>query len=179
MEKADYAMQAIELIPKFGHWLGKFGIVSFAAEGLTIGSIALFPVGALIAVINAYQTGQREWGMRAVAYTTTAFAFNDPIPTRSPALESRINQVGGFTNNGETTAKRKAWKDASTATLQHLQEEIGSPDGDKRTLRLFFQALGDNNRQKLCLRILKGFEEELQPIPKKFWVSGYKLLYPE
>lgn len=180
IERADHTMELIELLPKLGHWLGRFGIVSFAAEGFAVASIALFPVGAMLSVINAAQTGQRLYGLRAVAYATTAFAFGDAIPTSSPTMV--YNSTVGIlpANLEERTAQAKAWKDASDSALENIRKSIESPKGehDKRTLQLVFKALGENNRQKLCLRILKGFAEDMQPIPKRVFESEYKILYP-
>lgn len=91
---ADTAVGVAELtLETVATWLPKFGAILkssvfvAAVEGIAVSSIILFPVGALISVLNAYEILNRQYGMRAVAYTTVAWSFGDPIPLKSARLE--------------------------------------------------------------------------------------------
>ena len=147
-------------MPKVGAVL-KSGIFVAAAEGLAIGSIILFPVGALIAVVNAYNSANRAHGMLAVSYTIVAWSFGDPIPLTSPRIEQNVRTNW---SNGKFAIKtlnglKKAWFNSSAATLRMLKQT--AKNGNKEALQLVFRALGQGDRQKLKQAILKGYEKNM------------------
>lgn len=133
------------------------GAMSAAAAGTSIASALLFPVGATIELVNAWEAGQRLAGMVAVAYTTTAWAFDDPVPDLPPRVQQNIRTSG---LGKEIPGYQKAWKDASKATLQSLAEMVAKKPGtSKKSFQIMFRAIGDDNRQSLCRALLKGFEK--------------------
>jgi len=165
-------------LPKVGAVL-KSGLFVTAAEGLAIGSIILFPVGALIAVVNAYDSANRAHGMLAVSYTIVAWSFGDLIPLTSSRIEQnvRANWSNGQFANKTLNGLKKAWFDSSNATLRMLNNTEKS--GNKEALQLVFRALGEGDRQKLKQAILKGFEKNMSFQEKIHFKTQLSLRYPE
>jgi hypothetical protein len=140
------------------------GVMSTVAAGTSIVSAILFPVGATIALLNAWEAGQRLAGMASVGYTTTAWAFDDPIPRLPPRVERNI-KVSGLAH--EIPAYQKAWQDASTAAVRSLAEMVTKKPGvSKENFQVVFRAIGDDNRRTLCRVVLKGFEKDLSNIER-------------
>jgi len=178
---AGVAEVAIEsaaiLLPKVGAVI-KSGIFVAAAEGLAVSSVVLFPLAALISILNAYEVANRQYGMRAVSYTTVAWSFSDLIPLKSPTIEQNVRHN---LSNGKQAIKtlnglQKAWFDSSSATLLKLNK--AGKKGNKEALQLVFKAMGDNNRQKLNLAILKGFAKNMSYQDKIWFEGGYSIRYP-
>ena len=69
--------------------LAEGGAVAGTATAVSWLSTALMPLGAAISIVKGGQAGLRATGMRAIAYATTAWAFDDPIPGRP--LQSGLN----------------------------------------------------------------------------------------
>jgi hypothetical protein len=164
-------------------WLPRVGTVLessafvFVSESFALGSIILFPVGGIITVINAHETVNQAYGMRAVAYTTTAWAFDDPIPLSSPTKELYVRQnLGeGKAATNTLTAMRKVWVDAKNATLLKLKSGSGK---EKKAAKLLYRAIGDGDRQKLMLSILKGFATKMSYQEKIWFEADYSIRYP-
>jgi hypothetical protein len=157
---ADNAMSLAEI----AGLIAEGGILSGAATATSLVSTILFPVGGAIALVNAFEAGVRLATMAAVAYTITAWAFNDPIP-ELPARVQR-NVQASFAN--EISAYQEAWKDASSATLRRLREMVAQrPGTSEKSFRVLFRAIGDDNRQILCGALLKGFEKNLTNVEKQ------------
>jgi len=139
--------------------------MSGVAAGSSIASAILFPVGATIELVNAWEAGQRLAGMVAVAYTITAWAFDDSIPGLPPRLERNI-KASGLAN--EIPAYQRSWQDASNATLKSLAEMIvKKPGTSKKSFQVLFRAVGDDNRQILSRTLLRGFEKDVTAMEKE------------
>jgi hypothetical protein len=165
-------------------WLPRVAVVlesgTFVVVGevLSMASIILLPVGAMKALIDANHASERYYGMRAVAYTTTAWAFDDPIPHSSPARLHTIRQ--NFRGDAKLCSKtlsafQQAWNNARQATLSKLNKIAAV---DKKAGQLLYRAMGDGDRQTLTLRILKGFAKEAS-YQDRIWIElGYPIRYP-
>ncbi len=108
-----YAENAATLAEVAG-LLAEGSAAASVATGLSIVSALLFPVGATISLINAWETGERMYGMRAIAYTTTAWAFNDPVPKESATILRNVRNSG---LSRDIPQYNRAWQDASQSTI--------------------------------------------------------------
>lgn len=176
---ADSAITAAELLPAVGAAIGKSSILSATASGLAITSIVLFPVGAMISVINAMQTGYRLYGMRSAAYTVTAWSFGDPLPASSPTILRNLRSGPVVAQANELPTYNKAWNEAQRTTVASLNETVSHAQLSKDILQILFKAIGDNDRKNLCLMLLKGFESRMSVIEQNVWKSNYRVVYPQ
>jgi hypothetical protein len=145
------------------------------ASGIGFASTMLFPVGGVIMLQNANETRERLYGLRGIAYTITAWAFDKPIPKGSPKY---IGFSKGLSAR-DLNRLHKAWKDVSLYTIKWLQNEARGKKVQEKSLKLLYRALADDGPRKLCLKIRKGMENKLDHIGKIFWKSEVKTLYPE
>ena len=174
----DNAIVLVDLIPQVSVIIGDIKLLSVAASAASVSSIILFPVGAMLSVINGMEAGLRLYGMRAAAYTITAWVYDDIIPSRSPTVLRNITTGKIQAKAWDIQQRDKAWKEASDAVLHRLNSEIKNKNITKKTLQLVFKALSDNNKQKLALNVLKGFEKQLSVFELPVWKSNYKIVYP-
>ncbi len=175
---ADNTFTIIELLPMVESVMASSTIITVAASGAAIFSIVLFPVSALISVIDAYQTGHRFYSYRAIAYTITSWAFDKPILRESQRILFNIRSGPVVQNPRVVGEFAKVWKDTSDSVVRMLNQEIATGKATKEVMQIIFRALGDGNEQKLCDLFLRGFENNLSPIEKITWKSNYKIIYP-
>lgn len=178
MENVDYIDNALTLAEIAG-FITEGSLLASTAS--TIGIVTLFfsPVAGIITLINANESGERTYGMRAVAYTMTAWAYNEAVlPGSNRILQ---NMRLGFPRVPPEKIKRyhEAWRKASQAMLAHLNSQTNSGKISKKSLQLLLQALGNNNKRQLCLEALKGFENQIPQTELKYWRANYRVLYPE
>ncbi|MCW8934916.1 MAG: hypothetical protein OQK98_09340 [Gammaproteobacteria bacterium] len=174
----DNTVVLAELIPQVSVIIGDIKLLSIAASAASVSSIVLFPVGAMLSIINGMEAGLRLYGMRAVAYTITAWTYGDIIPTRSPTVLRNITPGVVKAKAWDIQQRDKAWKAASDSVIHRLNSEIKNKNVKKETLQLIFKALSDNNKQKLTLNVLKGFEKQLSVFELPVWKNNYKIVYP-
>lgn len=174
----DNAIALVELIPQVSVVIADSALISVAASAATVSSIVLFPVGAMLSVINGMEAGLRLYGMRAAAYTLTAWVYDEHIPTRSPTILHNISAGSLRAKAWDIQQRDKAWKKASDAVVLRLNQEVKNKNIKKETLQLIFKALSDNNKQKLNIHILKGFEKQLSVFELPVWKSNYTIHYP-
>lgn len=178
ISRIDNTVALAELIPQVSAIIGDMKLLSITASAASVSSIVLFPVGAMLSIINGMESGLRLYGMRAVAYTITAWTYDQMIPLSSPTVLRNITAGQVRAKAWDIQQRDKAWKTASDSVLQRLNKEIKSKDIEKQTLQLMLKALSDNNMQKLSLSVLKGFENKLSVFELPVWKSNYKISYP-
>ncbi len=196
--KADFNLNG-EHLKVLTNVMGKIGyiddaltlaeIAGFITEGTlvasvasTIGVITLFfgPIAGIIALINANETGERLYGMRAVAYTMTAWAFSDAIPNSSGRIIQNLGQGFPVVTPDKMIRYHNAWEKASRAMLNHLAATTGRGNISKKSMQILLMALGNNDRGQLSLEVLKGFEKQVGGYAETLvWKSNYKILYPQ
>jgi len=179
MEKVGYVDDALTLAEIAG-FITESSLLASAAS--TIGVVTLFfgPIGGILALINANETGERLYGMRSVAYTMTAWAYNDAIPNSSKKLVQNMRQGFPVVTPDKMTRYHNAWAKASRAMLNHLAATTGKGKISKKSMQILLKAIGNNDRSKLCLEILKGFENKVGGYAETLvWKSNYKVLYPK
>lgn len=179
IDLVDNGFSFVELIPVFNRILD-LKIVSVVAEGASVLSIFLFPVSALIDILNAYETGARLYSYRGVAYTLTSWAFGDVPVHSSRTILNNLSAGRLVPPDLKYTIEmyNKAWKKAESDTLSKMNSITAQNKINPAYLKLFICALADNNRQKLCLDILRSFEKKLSFQDNIVWRAGYKLIYP-
>ena len=92
ISKTDNALTFAELIPGINTFVAGSRIFSVVSSGAAVLSIILFPISAMISVINAYQIGHKMYSYRAIAYTITAWAFGKPIPSSSQRVLHNVRE---------------------------------------------------------------------------------------
>ncbi len=152
------------------------GAAAGAATVLQVASAVLLPIYSAVEILNANEIGTRMFGMQAVAYTTTAWAFGDPTPGPSPTMMGRFK---GQYGEPALAGYRQAWENSSRATTKNLEEFVAKKRMQKKSYQVLLRAVGDDNRKALCLRLLKGFEEEFREGSQRdFWKFYYDVGYP-
>jgi len=179
IDLADNGFSFAEIIPIFNRILD-LKIVSVVAEGASILSIFLFPVSALIDILNAYETGARLYSYRGVAYTLTSWAFGDVHIHSSRTILHNLSAGRLVPPDLKYTLAMydAAWKKAESDTILKMNAITAQYKIKPAYLKLFICALANNNRQQLCLDILRSFEKELSFQDKIVWRAGYRLIYP-
>jgi predicted RNA-binding protein len=183
-ENLKVLSSAIDILGKTGDVMSLLEIATaletsatFATISGNVGLIAtlLSPLANIAAVMNAHEAGERMYGLRAVAYTIVAWAFDKPIPQSSPKIMYRLKH-----DPAESIARRKkAWMNASKSALVALRAEAKKRKVNENSLKLLYRALGQDNAKTLCLSIMKGLESKLSPIEKITWNGNLKVLYPD
>ena len=144
------------------------GVVASAGTALSIAGCFLFPIGATIALMNAWETGQRLVGMRAIAYGTTAWAFDDPMPPYPSVMRNNVIS-GGFQH--EVADHERAWNNARDSAVRNLEEEVMKKRVQKKSYQVMLRAVGNDNRNNLVKELMKGLEKSLTrgSIRDAFW----------
>lgn len=179
LDKIDKGFSAWELIPVFNKIL-ELKVFSILAEGASILSIFFFPISALIDVINAYGTGARHYSYRAIAYSLTAWAFNDAPVHSSQTMLSNLRTGFPVPPDMKYTLKQynEGWRKAETDAVLKIRNIAIHNKIAEASLKLFMRALAGNNRQHLCEGILRGFEKRLSFQDKITWRAMYSIKYP-
>ncbi len=168
-----------ELIPLLNSAMMNIRILAIVSSGASVLSIALFPVGAMISIIDAYQVGLRMYSFRAIAYTITAWAYDKPAPKSSQKII--LNLKNGFPTASREQIKsmETAWSKSSASALKEINSYMVQSNIEKKVFQLLLRALSDNSEQKLCELFLKGFEKKISDFPSKnVWRSNYSIRYP-
>lgn len=153
-------------------------VFSFMATGASIISIFLIPISAMINIINAYQAGRRMYTYRAISYALTSWAFQKPIFTSSKRLIIQAKTGMPRVDSKELIEYDKAWKKSSQDVVNKMNTIAINHNIPKEAIQIFLRAIADNNEQKLCDILMKGFEKQFSFIELNVWKSNYKLKYP-
>jgi hypothetical protein len=160
-----------------------------AATAVSWLSVALVPIGATIAIVNAGQTGLRHVGMRAIAYATTAWAFDDPIPAPVAWIRPEISQSmidrakredpssaatydrAAVADRANVSEYRKAWNDAARSAVANLDAAVVQKKVQKTNYQALYRAIGENDKDKLAMTLMKGLEQQLSAGSERqaFW----------
>ena len=159
--------------------LGHSTVAAAASTTLSCLGAVLFQVMAAIQFWNALETSEKLYGMRAVAYTITAWAFDQTPPTQSDTILRRLSTYPLLVGHG-IPEHHAAWKVASSQALANLAADVVRRKTSKKAYQTLLRALGENDKETLCYRIMQGLEARLKsPIEKLPWIGNYTVLYPE
>lgn len=169
-----------ELIPKVNVILTNSRVLSVVSSGASIFSIIMFPVSTMISIINAYQSGLRMYSYRAVAYTITAWIFDKPIPTSSKTIIRNARHSAPVRPASEIQEMHDTWKKTSQSAIAELNNFLLVNNIPKDIFKILFRSLSDNNEQKLCEIIMKGYDSNISSFHvKQVWQSNYRTIrYP-
>ena len=173
----DNLFTITELLPIVNRILS-IRIFSFMATGASVLSIFLLPISAMINIINGYQISRRMYSYRAIAYALTSWAFNKPILTGSKKIIFQAKTGTPKVSPKELIEEEKAWRKSSQDVVNKMNTIAISNNIPKEAIKIFLRAIADNNEQKLCEILLKGFEKEFNTTVVNIWKSNYKVRYP-
>ncbi len=174
----DTTFTLAELIPIINSTLAGSRIIVLVSSGASVFSIFMFPVAAMISVINAYQVGYKMYAFRSIAYTFTAFAFNKPIPRSSRKILWNMSRGIVIAKKDEIVKHHEIWAQTSKKVITKLNSDLLSKNIPKDAMEILLRAIANDNEQKLCELILKGFEKELPSTARMVWRSNYSVKFP-
>lgn len=148
---------------------GEMGLLSGAGAALGLMGNILFPFATVIALINAWESGLRAIGIRAIAYATTAYGFGDSMPPLPPRLVKNI--LASYPQN--LPASIKAWNDSCNATLSNLQARVVKAGVHKQAMQAYIMGLDEQNRRKeVCINLWKALADKLPAgTPREIYLS--------
>lgn len=174
----DTAFTFAELIPAINSVLAGSRILSVVGSGASVFSIFLFPVAAMIDVLDAYQVGHRMYALRSIAYTVTAWAYGNSIPASSMRILSNIREGKVVVKQQIVNEYKQLWAKTSQDVLNKLNVQLATKAIPKEAMQIALRAISNNDAKQLCEMLLKGFEDKLSNIEKITWKSNYSIKYP-
>jgi hypothetical protein len=177
---ANDVFSLVELIPKVNIILTNSRLLSVATSGAAIFSIAMFPVSTMLSILNAYQSGLRMYSYRSVAYTVTAWAFDKPIPLASNRIIQNARSFAPVRPESEIQEMNDIWRKTSQSTVNELNSLVLANNVSKDVVKILLCSLSDNNEQKLCEIIMKGYDSIITSFHvRQVWQSNYRTIkYP-
>jgi hypothetical protein len=177
IEKTDHFFSFVELVPIINRILS-IRAFSIVASGASITSIFLFPVSAMIDIINAMEIGRKMYAYRGIAYATTSWAFNREMYKGSMKLLHQARTGIPRIQISDLVEYEKAWRNATNDSIKKIVETANSNNIPIDAMKLFFRVIADNDKQKLCAILLKGFEKQFDYSTAQVWKSNYRIKYP-
>jgi hypothetical protein len=174
----DTAFTFAELIPAINTVLAGSRVLSVVSSGVSIFSVFLFPVAAMIDIIDAYQVGHRMYALRSIAYTVTAWAYGKPVPASSMRILSNIREGKVVVKQRIVNEYKQLWAKTSRDVLNKLNMQSGTDALPKEAMQIALRAISENDPKVLCEMLLKGFEDKLSNIERITWKSNYSIKYP-
>lgn len=174
----DDGLSLAELLPAVESVLSGSRILSVVAEGSSILSIFLFPVSAMIDVINAYDVGRKMYAYRCVAYTVTSWAFDTPNPSGSMRILSNMRHTAPVVPASELKKYNQLWKKTASETIVKLTTVLVSKNIKSEVMKIALRALSKNNPALLSEMIMKGFESKFDAVSVITWKHNYSIRYP-
>jgi len=184
----DFVGNLLKWINRAGNVAKYLGLLQFiegaskVADGVGDAKLILVPIKAFIAIINCQETLEKIWGLRAAAYATTAWAFDDPIPGPSKGLLEILRDptTYGTSDRRATEAScRDAWAVSAEAAVAGLEEKVRTRYNQKPYYQGLLRALGGYNRVALADVLLKSLEVHLKaPQDLNALQATYDIKYP-
>jgi len=136
-----------------------------AGAAMTFGSAVLMTFTGIVNVMNAWETGLQYIGLRALAYGTTAWAYNDPRPLYP--LEMELTYDPG--NPISLQELKRTWQDTVSRAFNTLDAEVAKSGYQKSAYQLRLHVLG-KDKKDLCVQLMKYYE-------KDYWTDSQKAAY--
>ncbi len=166
--------QALEFLAVFAQSLGKATeIVGFIAVPFEIACNT-------IDWANAGDAGVRIYGLRAVAYAITAYAFEEPAPKSSPQV-----RASWMPSNPEQMRRLDRFWEKCSATATAEMDRWANQNGGSNNWRIALRAVGDGQPRKLSLELMKYQEKEILHDAAgwgavlEMWRHNYSILYKD
>jgi len=189
-EVAAKVVLGLHSLTEVAEILETLGFLSEGAGELASGvGIVLFPIHATLDVITAWKSADRHIGLRASAYGITAWAFGDPPPPIPRWLHSEVSEaaVQQAMKAGDRQFQRSvkeaaagaqynasrlqhAWTEGSDKAMKALDELVRKKNLKKQDCQVIFQAIGDDSRNGLAMKILNEMAEKFSGSElRAFW----------
>lgn len=162
-------------------------LAGLIGQGAWMGAIpAVLSLQLILGWLRALDTNNRMYGMRALAYTTTAWTFNaTKRPSGSPAMMELFEQWNW--DDKKLERRQETWDKVSRKTWKNLQAEPRKTGIDKVVIQAAFLTVArreqkhhGSEEKRLCLYLLKALEKETKRgIERTNWRQGYRILYPD
>ncbi|MEM7231167.1 MAG: hypothetical protein AAF517_03275 [Planctomycetota bacterium] len=132
-------------------------VVSAAGSLLAIGGALLSVPANLVKLQNAWETKDKFTGMMAIAYATTAWAFNDPMP----GPHKNVRKIKVPSHRARCI---REWHEVGAQTWGELEKDVVERGTSKQAYQLALRAVGDGDRKKLAEAIFAGFKSDLDQV---------------
>lgn len=166
-----------ELLPSLNRYLTGPIASRIATSSSVVGAL-LFPVGSFLKVVDANRVGHSMYGYRAAAYSITAWAYGDPIPSGSLRILTNIRTGIGAQPKSVVNEYKEVWAKVSRDVLNSIKRSCLEREVPEDHLKILFRAASNGNRQELCKQILKSFEDRFSNTIINIWRSNYSIPYP-
>jgi len=166
-----------ELIPSLNRYLTG-PVTSRVVGASSIVGALLFPIGSFLKLIDANRVGHSMYGYRAAAYTVTAWAFNDPVPTGSLRILTNIRTGIGAQPKSVVKEYNEVWQKVSRDVLKSIKLTCSERRIPEDHLRILFRATSNGDPKDLCKQILKSYENRISNTTINIWRGNYSILYP-
>lgn len=166
-----------ELLPSLNRYLSGPTASRFVSSSSLVGTL-LFPVGAVLQLIDANKIGHSMYGYRAAAYSITAWAYNDPVPTGSLRILSNIRTGIVAQPKSVVNEYKDVWAKVSRDVLASIKRTCQERNIPEDYLKILFRAVSNGDPKELCLQILKSFEGRFSHTTIHIWRSNYSIPYP-
>lgn len=165
--------EAFERFIEHGGGLAKF--VSWGVPAVAIAHSLYEQLEVLAAISNAREADQKLYALRAMAYATTAWAFDlEPQGAPPDGFKKKIRSL----HESECNA---AWAKTARETPNALEKRAKEMKLEKKFLQFIYRSVADGEPEKLASVLIEGMEEKL-PEPHAvyllLWRSTYDLKYP-
>ena len=155
--------------------VGLFAETGAVGTSFSVFGVVYIPFQGVLSTVNAWESTNMMYGMRAVAYATTAWAFSEPIPSSSPTILERVRAMQDEVYIREM---ERAWAEAAEAAVENLEKMADEREIQQESLRKLLRAWGEDAPQTLCRKMLEQFESELNYRQLPGWKANYSVLYP-
>jgi len=154
-----------------------------------IGLVA-FPIAAGLDILNSYKADERGYLLRGRAYGMTSWAFGDPLPPPPASLrgnsqasvqqalnanagdremQNRIRE-GARIAQANASIFQHAWTEGAESAIRDLDKMVQEKHVPKSDCQVILQALGDNDRNTLAIKIMTQMAKEVDDIERGgFW----------
>jgi len=172
LEQIEHGAHVVESISIGGGGAADFlELVKAAAffEGVeaaaTLIGTVLFVFTSIVNLLNALEAGLQYIGLRALAYGTTAWAYNDPKPLYPLEMELTYNPG----NDIPLQEMKRTWQDTVSRAFNTLDAEVAKSGYQKSAYQLRLHVLGQDKKD-LCVQLMKYYE-------KDYWTDSQKAAY--
>jgi len=176
--KIDNTLSLAELVPAMNTVITGSRILSLVSTGSSLISVFMFPVASLISIAEAYEVGHRMYAYRCISYTITAWAFDRPAPSSSIKILANLRTGKPVARQTIIDEYNNVWRETSREVAINLNQILAGKHIPKQALQLILRASSDDNQQKLCDALMKGFEDKMSYIANLTWKSNYLIKYP-
>jgi len=104
--------------------------------------------------------------------------YNKPVKLSSKKILRNLRSGNLVRNKKIINEYNQVWRKASSNVISKVHITLAQRNISKDTLRIILRAISDDNEQKLCQVLLKGFEKEMSHIENLTWKSLYSIKYP-